>query len=117
MSRFVHPDLEEVTLTAVMHALSDPARRAILRTLAADKSCNGAGKSCAAAAPADVPKATLSHHYSILRAAGLVRGERKGVEVIHKIRCEEVDKRFPGVLSAVLAIEEAAHMTAPPKDR
>jgi DNA-binding transcriptional ArsR family regulator len=106
MSRLVHPDLQDVSLSAVLHALADPVRRAILRSLAADKSCDGAGKSCAAAAPPDVPRATLSHHYSILRAAGLVRGERKGVEIIHKIRCDEVDERFPGVLSAILAAKD-----------
>jgi DNA-binding transcriptional ArsR family regulator len=102
MSRFVHPDLEDVSLSAVLHALSDPVRRAILRSLASDLSCHGKGKPCAAAAPPDVPKATLSNHYAVLRAAGLVRAEKKGVEVLHRIRCDEVDQRFPGVLSAVL---------------
>lgn len=106
MSRFVHPDLDDVSLNAVLHALADPVRRKILRSLATDKACDGKGKACAAAAPPDVPKATLSNHYAVLRAAGLVRAEKQGVEVIHRIRCEEVELRFPGVLSAVLASDE-----------
>lgn len=106
MSRFVHPNLEDVSLSAVLHALADPARRAILRTLAAEKACTGAGKSCAAAAPADIPKATLSHHYAVLRAAGLVRAEKAGVEVRHTTRCEEFERRFPGVVSAILVAPE-----------
>lgn len=106
MSRFVHPDLADVSLSAVLHALADPVRRKILKSLAADRACQGAGKPCAAAAPPDVPRATLSNHYAVLRAAGLVEAEKQGVEVIHRIRCEEVDRRFPGVLAAVLASDE-----------
>ena len=106
MTRFVHPDLDDVSLSAVLHALADPVRRAILRALAADKACDGRGKACAEAAPPDVPKATLSHHYAVLRAAGLVRGEKQGVAVKHIIRCDEVDRRFPGVLPAILAAPE-----------
>lgn len=107
MTRFVHPSLEDVTLSAVLHALADPARRRILAALADDKACGRAGLACSAAAPPDIPKATLSHHFSVLRAAGLVRAEKRGVEVVHTIRCEEVDRRFPGVLSSVLAADEA----------
>jgi DNA-binding transcriptional ArsR family regulator len=105
MDRFTHPDLKDVTLTAVLHALADPNRRAILRRLAADKQCEGKGLSCAMAAPANLPKATMSNHYTVLRNAGLVRAERRGTEVVHAIRCTEVEARFPGVLSAVLAVE------------
>lgn len=106
MSRFVHPDLQDVSLSAVLHALADPVRRKILKSLVTDKSCDGRGKSCAAAAPPDVPKATLSNHFSVLRSAGLVHAEKQGVEVIHRIRCEEVDRRFPGLLSAVLSNDD-----------
>jgi DNA-binding transcriptional ArsR family regulator len=103
--RFVHPDLKDVSLTAVLHALADPARRAIVRSLAADKACGGGGMACAAAAPEALPKATMSNHYGVLRAAGIVRAERKGVEVRHTLRCEELEGRFPGVLQAILAAE------------
>jgi DNA-binding transcriptional ArsR family regulator len=107
MGRFVHPDLKDVSLSVVLHALADPTRRAILRSLRSDKECGGAGLACQAAAPADVPKATMSHHYAVLRAAGLVRAEKHGVEVRHTTRCEEVEVRFPGLMAAVLVAEDA----------
>ncbi|MBY0423512.1 MAG: helix-turn-helix domain-containing protein [Parvularculaceae bacterium] len=108
MTRFVHPRLDDVSLSAVLHALADPMRRRILSTLSKDKACDGKGLACSAAAPPEIPKATLSHHFSVLRAAGLVRAEKRGVEVIHVIRCDEVDRRFPGVLAAILAAEDTA---------
>lgn len=103
---FVHPDLKDVSLDALLAALADPDRRAIVRALAADRQCAGAGLSCSGAAPAHLPKGTMSAHYARLRAAGLVRATRKGVEVIHTLRCDEVNARFPGVLTAVLAAED-----------
>lgn len=105
MTRFIHPDPKDFTLDALLHALSDPARRAIVKALAADKACEGKGLSCAQAAPPDLPKSTMSHHYSVLRAAGVVRAAKEGTAVIHRLRCDEVEARFPGVLSAVLAAE------------
>jgi DNA-binding transcriptional ArsR family regulator len=108
MQSFIHPDMKDVTLDAVLYALADPSRRAIVRALAADKACDGKGLSCNAAAPPDLPKATMSQHYNKLRAAGVVRAARKGVSVFHTLRCEEIEAKFPGVLSAILAIEDDA---------
>lgn len=107
MQCFVHPDIKDVTLEAVLYALADPARRAIVRALAADRACEGAGLSCHAAAPPDLPKATVSQHYSKLRAAGVVRATRKGVSVIHTLRCDELNAKFPGLLPAILEAVEA----------
>jgi len=103
MDRFVHPDLKDVSLSAVLHALADPARRAILCSLRSDKDGGGAGLSCHVAAPPNLPKATMSKHYAVLRAAGLVRAEKHGVEVIHTTRCDELEARFPGLMAAVFA--------------
>lgn len=105
MTRFTHPDLKDVSLDAVLHALADPARRAIVKALAADKACDGQGLACAQAAPPNLPKSTMSTHYSVLRAAGLVRAQKEGAAVIHRLRCDEVNARFPGVLPAILAAE------------
>jgi DNA-binding transcriptional ArsR family regulator len=105
MSRFLHPDPKDFTLDALLHALSDPARRAIVKTLASDRASDGNGLSCAQAAPPSLPKSTMSHHYAVLRASGLVRAEKEGTAVIHRLRFDEVDARFPGVLTAVLAAD------------
>jgi DNA-binding transcriptional ArsR family regulator len=117
MPRFTHPDPKDVTLDALLHALADPARRAIVRTLAADKARAGCGLSCAQAAPPALPKSTLSHHYAVLRAAGLVRAQKEGAAVIHSLRCDEIDQRFPGVLPAILAADEAADRKRRPAQR
>jgi DNA-binding transcriptional ArsR family regulator len=111
MNRFTHPDPKDVSLDAVLHALADPARRAIVRALAADKACDGKGLACAAAAPPNLPKSTMSQHYSVLRAAGLVRAAKQGTAVVHTLRCTEIEARFPGVLSAVLAAEETVRQS------
>lgn len=106
MAGFVHPDLDDVPLGAVLAALADPARRAILRRLREDRDAGGEGLPCSAAAPADLPKATMSNHYAVLRAAGLARARKAGVRVLHQPRCDEVERRFPGLLPAVLRVQE-----------
>ena len=106
MASFVHPDLDDVPLGAVLAALADPARRCIVRALDADAARDGEGLACSVAAPADLPKATMSNHYSVLRAAGLVRARKQGVQVLHTLRRDEVERRFPGVLGSVIAVQE-----------
>lgn len=105
MRPFVHPPVEDITLSGVLYALSDPARLAIIRALAGAGDC----LSCSQAAPEALPKSTLSHHYRILREAGLIRSERRGAEVRNTLRCQDVDRRFPGLLPKVL---EAAGQSA-----
>jgi len=41
-----------------------------------------------------LPKSTLSQHFKILREAGLIRSERKGVELRNSTRCAELKKKF-----------------------
>ena len=98
MPSFTHPRLEDVALTTVLHALSDPARLAIVRRLAA-----GGEYSCSAAACQDVPKSTLSNHFKILRGAGLIRTRSAGRDHLSILRRDEFEARFPGLLDIVLA--------------
>ncbi len=49
-----------------------------------------------------IPKSTLSLHFRILREAGLIRGERRGVEMLNSSRFQEVDARFPGLLAPIV---------------
>lgn len=106
-----HPDADELTLVGVLHALADPVRLEIVRRLhQADGKVN-----CISSVNASpcLSKSTLSHHFRILREAGLVRSERQGVELLNCLRLDEIEARFPGVLTAILAAGEA---TAPPTD-
>ena len=105
MSRFTHPRLDDVALETVLHALSDPARLEIVRRLDADRLHQGPGLACGGAAACGMPRATLSNHFAVLRAAGLIESRKQGVQVINRLRRDEVDRRFPGVLAAVLAAQ------------
>jgi len=49
-----------------------------------------------------IPKSTLSQHFKALREAGLIRGERIGVEMRNTSRCAEIEKRFPGLIRAIV---------------
>lgn len=93
---FHHPSADALTLDAILHALSDSTRRDIVMKLLAKGRMN-CGAACGA-----LPPSTISHHHRILREAGLIRSERKGIEVVNSVRRSEIDHRFPGLLDAIL---------------
>ncbi|HEU5267683.1 MAG TPA: helix-turn-helix domain-containing protein [Jatrophihabitans sp.] len=94
-----HPQLADVELPAVLFALSDPARLDLIRELAVQGTLTVA--QCQANDP-DVPKSTFSHHLKTLREAGLIRNEPAGRQRTITLRRAEIDRRFPGLLDAVL---------------
>ena len=98
MPRFTHPRLEDVPLDLAMHALADANRLGMVARLAAAERL-----SCTGAAPCDsIPKSTLSNHLKVLRAAGLIETIQVGREMINTLRRDEFERRFPGLLNAVL---------------
>lgn len=84
-----------------MHALSDPVRVAIFAEIAG-ASCPQTCSNFVNIAEKSIPKSTLSQHFKALREAGLIRGERHGVEMRNVSRCPEIDKRFPGLIAAIV---------------
>src|SRR3954464_5752159 len=94
------PRTEDLSLTAVMAALSDPMRVAIVRDLAAS------GERTCGTFDLGISKATRSHHFRVLREAGLTRTRAEGTPRHVSLRREDVDPRFPGLLDAVLAAPE-----------
>ena len=104
-----------------MHALSDPVRVAIF----ADIAGSGCSQNCSRflkVSEKDIPKSTLSQHFKALREAGLIRGERHGVEMRNTSRCAEIDQRFPGLIGAIvkahyLQAEKKQSPAAPVKSR
>lgn len=102
MARFIHPNLNDVPLASVLHALSDPTRLAIVRRLNDHLGAGGEGLACNCAAPEELPRATISNHFTVLRNAGLIESRKQGTMVINRLRRGEVDARFPGLLDAVL---------------
>src|SRR5688572_24460566 len=94
------PTAEALTLAAVMGALSDPMRVAIVRDLAAR------GESSCGTFELGISKATRSHHFKVLREAGLTHTRAEGTHRHVSLRRAEFDARFPGLLGAVLAAAE-----------
>ena len=105
MTPLSHPQIDDVPLEAVLHALSDPIRVAIFAQIAAAASPS-ACSTFLSVVDKTIPKSTLSQHFKALREAGLIRSERHGVEMRNVSRCEEMNTRFPGLLPAIIA----AHM-------
>ena len=84
-----------------MYALSDPFRARIFAELARAQH----PQNCSAFVfngNLKLPKSTLSQHFKILREAGLIRSERKGVELKNSTRCPELNKKFGAMVPEIL---------------
>jgi DNA-binding transcriptional ArsR family regulator len=97
-----HPATDQIALPAVLAALSDPHRLRIVRELA------GAEDACRCGTfELGITKSTLTHHFRVLREAGVIRQEALGTSKLNWLRREDLDARFPGLLDAVLSAEQA----------
>lgn len=101
MRPLFHPSMDDVRLEAILHALSDPVRAAIFAEIAGAE-CVQTCSAFACVGERVIPKSSLSQHFKVLREAGLIRSERHGVELRNTSRCGEVEKRFPGLIPAIL---------------
>jgi DNA-binding transcriptional ArsR family regulator len=101
MRPLFHPSVEDVTVEAILHALSDPVRAAIYADIVGSE-CSQNCASFLKVREKNIPKSTLSQHFKALREAGLIRGERRGVEMHNTSRCAEIEKRFPGLITAIV---------------
>src|SRR5258708_24013671 len=103
MTRFVHPAKDDITLEGVLGALGDPMRLRILRKLLESRE---GSLSCSSAAPCEeMAKSTLSHHFRVLRDAGLIRTTKHGVENLNSPRLDDVTDRFPWLLKAIMKFQ------------
>jgi DNA-binding transcriptional ArsR family regulator len=100
---FEHPDPEALDLSAVLHALSDPQRRGIVGELARSEE----PRPCGSFAP-DITKSTRTHHFRVLREAGLIEQWKEGTLKMSRLRREDLDSRFPGLLDSVFGSEAVA---------
>jgi len=102
MRPLFHPSVEDVTVETILHALSDPVRVAIFIEVVG-AACPQNCSNFLEIIDRPLPKSTLSQHLKVLREAGLIRGERKGVEMHNLSRCAEIDKRFPGLIASIVS--------------
>ena len=100
-----HPSVKDLTVEGILHALSDPVRVKIFARIAASD-CSQTCSHFVNVIDSGIPKSTLSQHFKILRDAGLIRSERRGVEMQSVSRCAEIDTRFPGLIGAIIAAHE-----------
>ena len=112
MKPLSHPAAEDVTVEGILHALSDPVRVAIFADIAGS-ACAQTCSSFLKVREQAVPKSTLSQHFRTLREAGLIRSERRGVELRNVSRCAEIEQRFPGLVAAIVAAHRAQSRKKP----
>jgi DNA-binding transcriptional ArsR family regulator len=113
MRPLFHPSLEDFTVEAILHALSDPVRVAIFADIAASQ-CSQNCSNFVNFSERPIPKSTLSLHFKALREAGLIRSERRGVEMHNTSRCVEVEQRFPGLIAAIVHAHNIQSQQKPP---
>jgi DNA-binding transcriptional ArsR family regulator len=105
MRNYNHPAPTDFALDRIFNALSDPVRLDIVRHLArvTEATCGelDGGR----------PKSSMSHHFRILRDAGLVQTRVAGTVHQNTLRLDELESRFPGLMEAILKhvlVEEIA---------
>jgi DNA-binding transcriptional ArsR family regulator len=91
------PAREEIELEAVLHALSDPTRLRIVTALDARP-----GECTSGSFDVPVSKSTCTHHFRVLREAGVISQRAEGTSRLNTLRREDLDARFPGLLDAIL---------------
>lgn len=98
----VGPDAAEIDLLDVLHALSDPTRMTIVDTL------SGEPERACGTFPVDVAPSTLSHHFKVLREAGVIRQREEANRRLTTLRAQDLEERFPGLLASVIGAWRAS---------
>src|SRR5262249_45738477 len=89
----------ETNLTEVLQALADPVRLAIVRGLAEQTE----PQACGTFSHLGVSPSTLSHHFKVLREAGVIETEPNGHQRLNTLARTELDAKYPGLLDSVLS--------------
>jgi DNA-binding transcriptional ArsR family regulator len=101
MKPLSHPNAKDVTVEGILYAFSDPVRVKIYAEIAS----SDCSRICSNFLEFDnkiLPKSTLSHHFRILRESGLIRSERRGVEMHNVTRCDELKERFGPMIEQIV---------------
>jgi DNA-binding transcriptional ArsR family regulator len=106
MKPLSHPAADDITVEGILHALADPVRMHIFAEIAAA----GRPLTCSPfleVGMRPVPKSTLSQHFRVLREAGLIRSERRGVEMHNVARMDDLTPRFIPLIQAIVQAHQA----------
>lgn len=96
-----HPDADQITLQGVLDALVDPVRRSIVRQMAAgteDKACGTFDIS--------VTRSTGTHHFKVLRHAGVIRQYYVGTSRMNSLRRDDLERMLPGLLDVIIGVQD-----------
>lgn len=93
----IHPEAADLDVLDVLHALSDHTRMTIVQTLLADPE-----RACGTF-PVDVAPSTLTHHFRVLREAGVIRQREDGNRRWTTLRLDDLQARFPGLVDTIVA--------------
>lgn len=102
-----HIDTGEITAQGLLDALVDPVRRSIVRQLSASDSDIACGHF-----DIDVSRSTGTHHFKVLRQAGIIRQHYVGTSKMNTLRRADLESVAPGLIDAVLATPETARRHA-----
>ncbi|MFG3440639.1 ArsR/SmtB family transcription factor [Nonomuraea sp. NPDC047897] len=98
-----YPEVSQFDLQQVLEALVDPVRRSIVTQL------DAAGQDLACGTfDMPVSKSTATHHFKVLREAGLIRQYYVGTSRMNALRRADMDEAFPGLLDALTTQRAAA---------
>ncbi|MFF4756785.1 ArsR/SmtB family transcription factor [Streptomyces sp. NPDC002514] len=98
-TELVHPARDQLRFTTVLAALSDPVRLAIVIRLA---DLGPEGEQACTTFELQVSKSTQSGHFKVLREAGVIRQRDEGTRRLNRLRRDDLDVRFPGLLDLVI---------------
>jgi DNA-binding transcriptional ArsR family regulator len=103
VEEIAHPQQSEIELGAVLHALSDPVRLKIVAALAGSEDPLPCGSF-----EVPVTKSTCTHHFKVLREAGLIHQRHEGTARLNTLRRADLEARFPGLLGTILRSSPSA---------
>lgn len=101
MKPLYHPSMKDVTVEGILYALSDPVRVRIYAEIARSE-CPRICSNFLELGERTLAKSTLSQHFKVLRETGLIRSERKGIELHNTTRCDELNERFGAMIGAIV---------------
>jgi len=94
-----HPTTDQFNLPTILYALGDPNRLQIIKNLSSQN------ETTCACCNVNLPKSALSHHFKVLREAGLIYVRLEGKQRYLSIRYKELEERFPGLLNVIIKSE------------
>lgn len=109
MKTVTHPAAKDLKLENILYALSDPVRLSVVVQLSTrgEMTC-GEFKVCETKG-----KSTMTHHFKVLRDAGVIRTQIEGREHLTSLRRRELDTRFPGLMDSILSAAAGKKLASP----